>query len=641
MKEVKDEVTEDVVENLAEENAENTVQETENSETKENVELEDTKIEDTVEAEVPKKTQKSDIENKNKSKKEIVSTSNSENKNASDELISEKSDKKTLKIVLAIIITFVLLGFLLFSTIFALINSNKTTIINGVSVKGIDVSGLSKEQALEKVSSIVNKKLSDDFDLIYNESTKTVIPEQFGAKFDIESSIDTAYNMGRESNIFKNNYEILFAMMFKTNINPSFSYDETFIDTLLAEIQENIPNKLVDPSYSIDGNNLIITKGIDGATIDTNSLKLKIISNLNNVYSENENIEIPVVDSTAKAIDIDKIYSEVHKEPQDAYITKEPFSIYPHVVGVDFGISLAEAKALLKEDKQSYSIPLKFTNPKVTIADLGQEAFPDLLATYSTTYSTRNVNRSTNIRLASEKIDGTVVLPGEVFSYNATVGQRTAAAGFKEAAVYSGGEVTTGIGGGICQVSSTIYNSALLSNLEIVERFNHGFNPGYVPAGRDATVSWGGPDFKFKNTRTYPIRISCSGTGGTITVKIMGLKEENEPEVEIQSWITSYIPYKTIERNDANLAQGETKILENGSSGCRSVCYRIVKQNGKEISKTLLSNDTYSPHNKIVLKGTKAVAPTPTPTPQAPATPQPTTPEPPSSNPETTVITIP
>ena len=258
---------------------------------------------------------------------------------------------------------------------------------------------------------------------------------------------------------------------------------------------------------------------------------------------------------------------------------------------------------MLQEYKESYIIPIKVTTPLVTTNNIGTEAFPDLLATYSTNYSASNVNRTTNIKLASAKINGIVLMPGEAFSYNTTVGKRTAANGFKPAAVYSGGEVTTGIGGGICQVSSTLYNSVLLSNLQILERHNHGFNTGYVPAGRDATVSWGGPDFKFKNSRNYPIKIICTNSGETITTKIFGLKEENEYEVEVQSYITSYIQYKTITKQDPTLAAGKTKVIANGSNGCKAVSYRILKQHGQVISKTLLANDTYNPHNKIVAVG--------------------------------------
>ena len=196
-------------------------------------------------------------------------------------------------------------------------------------------------------------------------------------------------------------------------------------------------------------------------------------------------------------------------------------------------------------------------------------------------------------------------MPGETFSYNQTVGQRTAAGGYKPAAVYANGEVTTGIGGGICQVSSTLYNSVLLANLEIVARYNHAFNPGYVPAGRDATVSWGGPDFKFKNSRDYPVKIEATVSGGSITIKVWGLKSNDEYEVEIQSYITSYISPSTVQRKDSTMKKGSTKVIESGSSGCRSVCYRILKRNGEVVSKTLLSSDSYSPHNRIVAVGTK------------------------------------
>ena len=536
--------------------------------------------------------------------------------NHSYDLVKDKPKKKHNKILIAIISIFIIAILLLLSTVFALINSNSNTIISGVSVKGIDVSGLTKEEAYKKINNVINKKITSEFNLIYQDSKSTIVPEQFDAHFDINSSIDTAFERGRNDNIFKDNFEILSSLLFKVNIIPSFAYNEDFINTIIAEIQNNLPGRLVEPSYYIDGDNLIITKGVDGVTIDSSSLKLKIISNLNDFDNDNKDIELPIINSKASAIDIDKIYSEVRKDAKDAYYTKEPFTVYPHEVGIDFAISIEEAKKLLEEDKESYSIPLKITMPNITTAQIGTEAFPDLLATYSTTYSTRNVNRSTNIRLASSKINGIVVMPGQTFSYNSTVGKRTAAAGFKEAGVYSGGEVTTGIGGGICQVSSTLYNSVLLSNLQIVERYNHGFNPGYVPAGRDATVSWGGPDFKFKNNRNYPIRISCDGSGGTITVKIYGLREENEYEVEIQSYITSYIKYKTINKEDSSLASGQTKVLESGSNGCKSVCYRILKQNGQVVSKTLLSQDTYSPHNRIVAVGTKS----------APAVQEPTTP---------------
>ena len=406
-------------------------------------------------------------------------------------------------------------------------------------------------------------------------------------------------------NIFKNNYEIILSRLVGIKVAPGFSYGEDTFNSLVSEIETNLEDRLIEPSYYIEENNLILAKGKDGVVINKEELKNEIIYLVNNLDCNTNIIEIPVNFKNASTLDLNKIHEEVYRAPQDAYYTTNPYAVYPHVDGIDFDISVEEATSAYNNSEESYSIPLKVLTPSVTTNEIGTEAFPDLLASFKTTFSTRNTNRSTNIRLAAEKINGSVIMPGEIFSYNQTVGRRTAAAGFKSAAVYSGGEVTTGIGGGICQVSSTLYNSVLLANLEIVERYNHGFNPGYVPAGRDATVSWGGPDFKFKNTRNYPVRIVSSVSGGTILIEIFGLKSDNEYDVEIESYITSYIQYKTIEKKDASLAKGTTKVLQSGSSGCRAVCYRILKQNGSIVSKTQLSSDTYSPHNKIVAVGTK------------------------------------
>lgn len=561
-----------------------------------------------------------------------------------DSLINTKPVSKKTLIIVSVVSFCVILLLAIFSTVFALVNINNDKIIQGISIKGIDVSGLSQEQALEKITKVAEEKLSQNIDLVKDDYRTTIVPTQLESNFDFESSVKSAYSIGRSGNIIKNNYDIISSYLFKTDIIPSFSYNEDFIDNLINEIQDALPDKLINPSYSIENDKLVITKGVNGYEVNSNLLKLKVISALSDFKTNINEIEIPVQEGIAESIDLEKIYNEIHKEPQDAYFTKDPYTVHPHVDGVDFAISMEDAKKLLEEDKETYEIPLKITSPKVTTSQIGSEAFPNLLANYSTTYSTSNVNRSTNIRLASNKINGIVLMPGQTFSYNSTVGRRTPEAGFKPAAVYLGGEVTTDYGGGICQVSSTLYNSVLLSNLQIVERYNHGFNPGYVPAGRDATVSWGGPDFKFKNNRKFPIKIVCSGGGGTINVKIYGVKEDGEPEVEIQSYITSYIQYKEIQQVDNSLSAGQTKVIEKGSNGCRSVCYKILKKNGQVISKTLLSSDTYNPHNRVVAVGPASQSttstpsvPDPTSTPVATPTPTPT----PTATPTLTPVVTP
>ena len=154
------------------------------------------------------------------------------------------------------------------------------------------------------------------------------------------------------------------------------------------------------------------------------------------------------------------------------------------------------------------------------------------------------------------KINDKVVLPGETFSYNKTLGERTPAAGYKNAKVYENGEVVDGIGGGICQISSTLYNSVLKANMDIVERRNHQFVTSYTPAGRDATVVYGLTDFKFKNTRKTAVRIKASCSNGIATVSIYGIKDENEYDVSFNTKTISTIPFTVKYVDDNSLPAG-------------------------------------------------------------------------------------
>lgn len=503
-------------------------------------------------------------------------------------------------IIPIISIVFILL---VLSTIFAVFNQNSNLIVTGIHIKGIDVSGLTQEQAKEKVTEAFIESLSADLILTHNGEEIALSPADIYASFDIDEAVNLAYNIGRNGNLFQQNFEIIAAFTSRYNISPGFSYSAELLEEKLTQIEQNLPDYVVQPSYTVEGNELKIQNGKAGILIDRSTLTSQIVHVLNNLENATQKIEIPTISVASDPIDLDAIYQEVHKEAVDAYYTKDPFAVYPSSTGLDFSVSLDEAKAMLTEQKEEYVIPLKVVYPKVTTNDLGSEAFPDLLATYSTTFSTKNTNRSTNIRLATQKINGVVLMPGETFSYNQVVGKRTTANGFKVAAVYSNGEVSEGVGGGICQVSSTLYNAVLLSNLEVTERRNHTFHTGYVPAGQDATVSWGAPDFKFKNNRNYPIRIVATVSGGKITTKIYGLKQADDYTVKISSSIVGSIPYKTTYKTDSSLGAGNTKVIQKGSNGLKSVTYKILYQNGKEVSREVISRDTYQPHNQIIARG--------------------------------------
>ena len=520
--------------------------------------------------------------------------SNTRNRNRN----TKKIDKKVIFTIL------ILLLFLLFiSVIFSLINMGNNKIINRVYIGNINVSNLSQEEAKKKIETWYKETGLSNIELTYNELSENITIEQFDASINIDELIKKACQIGKSGNIIKDNYEILFTLLFKNKIELNIQLNNEKIDKKIEEINSKLPDALQKSNYYIEEDNLIIKKGKKGIQINSEELKKQ----LNEVIKKEENrkIIIPVNEILPEEINIEKIYNEIKKDAQNAYISREPLEVHSHVNGVDFAISLEEAKNILEEQKEEYVIPLKITIPEITLNDLGKEAFPQILGTFSTTYNTSNQNRITNLKLASEKIDGTIILPGETFSYNKVVGERTIAKGYKEAAVYAGGKVVDGIGGGICQLSSTLYNSVLYANLEITSRSNHRFLTSYVTAGRDATVSWETIDFCFKNTRSYPIKITSEVKNGVVTTSIYGIKEEKEYEVVIESKVTEVIPYSTKYVKDSKLKEDEEEIVQYGANGAKSETYKIVKYNGIVVSREQISSDIYSPLERIVKRGTK------------------------------------
>ncbi|MGN1300204.1 MAG: VanW family protein [Clostridia bacterium] len=518
-------------------------------------------------------------------------------------MIDQKSNKKIKIILISILIIACIL--IIISTIFAVFNSMNDKILRGISIQGINVSELTKEDTERKFKEIIDNIYNKKIILKYGELENDISFEELEINYHINEAIEEACKKGRESNIFKNNFDIIKIGIFKKDIPINIDYNEEVLDNKITSILANLPGAVQEYSYYIENENLIITEGREGITIDKEELKQLIKNEIEKIESNTAFIEIPVINKIPDEINLEKIRSEIYKEAQDAYITEDPLTVHPNINGVDFAISIDEAKEILKEDKEEYIIPLKITIADKTISDLGEEAFPNILGTFTTRYDASNKNRSNNITLASEKINGTVILPGETFSYNQIVGKRTIDAGYKEAGAYAGGKVIQEVGGGICQVSSTLYNAVLYANLEIVDRSNHYFQTSYVDAGRDATVSWGTVDFKFKNNREYPIKIDAVSKNGVTKISIKGIKEEKEYEVVIQSEITSIIQKSVKYEEDPLLDSSVEQVEQEGHNGCTSKTYKILKFNGAIVSTELISTDYYHSLEKIIKKGTK------------------------------------
>ena len=524
---------------------------------------------------------------------------------------------KRRKLLIPVITTITIIVAIIFSTVFAFANFKKEKIISGVSISGVDVSGLSQEEAKAKISELYQEKKEKEIALQYEDYETTLNPTLMEVNYDIEKAVEEAYLIGKEDNIFVSNYKILFTLIGKKNIDVNMTLNEDVAKQSIEDIGVNLPGTIIESSHAVEEDELIITKGKSGIVIDTLDLLNQVKDKLNDRNSKEDYIKIPVKHKDPEPIDIDKIHEEVYTEVKDAYYTKDPFTIYPEVEGIDFDVEAA--KELLKEEKEEYIIKLTITKPKVTIDQIGSEAFPDQLATFTTRYDVSDRDRTTNLEIACQKINGKVVLVGDTFSYNQTLGPRTVAAGYKNGKVYEAGEIVDGIGGGICQISSTLYNTVLMSNLEIVERRNHQFVTSYLPAGRDATVVYGAIDFKFKNTRKFPVRISASAKNGIATVSMFGFKEENEYTFSFNTKTIASIPFTTKYEEDATLEAGTEKVKKKGVNGLKTETYITKMLNGKVVSSTLLSKDTYDAMNRVIVKSTKK---------ETPQTEQPTTPTP-------------
>ena len=523
------------------------------------------------------------------------------------EKIVKMYNKKRNTVILAAITILAVLAaaIIVFSTIFAILNYKNSNIIKGVSILGEDVSNLSKTDAINKINQKISERMTTDIVLKHNEETYSFLPEQVDLKFNVEEVVEKAHELGRDGDLFTNNFTILNTERNKKDFNLTVTINQEKLQELMDEINGKFADGIKQPTYDVDGNTLTITAGTTGAIADVSKLADLIVDKEKANDFSTDSIEIPTTQKDAEPIDIEKIHNDIYKSPVDATFTKNPYKITSSETGLDFAISLDEAKEMLKENKPEYKIKLKTLYPAVTTDSITAEAFPDLIASFSTSFASSNANRATNVILATERFNGKVVMPGEKLSFNSTVGKRTAARGYKEASVYVNGETSTDYGGGICQVSSTLYNATLRANLGISDRSNHMFTVGYVPIGTDATVSWGAPDFVFKNTRKYPIKIVATSAGRIVNFKIYGLKEDGDYDIEIKSSKTGTVPFKTTYTTDPTLTRGTEKVVQKGSNGSTSITYKIYKQNGVTVKTEVLSKDTYNPHNQIIARGTK------------------------------------
>ena len=479
--------------------------------------------------------------------------------------------------------------------------SRRSTIFPRVAIHGENVSAMTVDEAAE----VVRKSGWDGPDAVVLRAELPasvdleVKAEDVGWTATAQEAAQAAYDYGRDGNLFTNFINYVRTSFVGHEIADDLTGD-TDAAALKAEVRkavEKANDAMTEGDMEVDTEHKVLrmVKGGDLLMVETDEVYNRVLEALEKGDHEISCIKQLNEDDEVEDVDLEKLHDEICGEPENASYDTEKKEIVEGKPGIEFDVK--EAERLWKEAKVGdlVEIPIEVTEPEFKKENV-TELFADKLASKTTSLSGSSANRINNITLAASKINGVILEPGQSFSYNNTVGQRTTARGFREAGAYVNGQVVNEVGGGICQVSSTLYYCTLYSNLKITARTNHYFPVGYIESGLDATVSWGAPDFRFENNRTFPVKIVAYVSGGSVTVEIWGTNVD-----------------------------GSTVKMDSTSSGMTTTTYRnVYDKNGNLLTRTQEAVSVYHSHNE-----TPANTPTPvtTPTPVQP-TPPPVQPTP-------------
>ncbi len=375
-------------------------------------------------------------------------------------------------------------------------------------------------------------------------------------------------------------------------------------DRAVDAVADQLSQGPVDAGYTLGEDTISITKARDGRSVDKNALRQELKGAGSMPYGAEPNwgadISFSVI--SAKAMTAREIYDEVSGEMKNAGYDAAADTIIPEQVGAEFDVDEAQKLLDSAEPGETVELDAVIERPAVTAEQLKAVLFRDVLGECQTKVGGTSA-RKANVKLSASSINSFVMNTGDVFSYNEIVGKRTAERGYQAAPAYVKGETVDEIGGGICQTSSTLYLACLRSNLEITERYAHRYVPAYITPGMDATVSWGGPDYKFTNNTDYPIKIVTTYSGGYLTVKILGTKTD-DITVKMTNEHLSTTPFEVVYEDDPTLAPGTEKVKTTPYTGHKYKTYRnLYDGSGKLISSTYEATSDYKARNKVILKG--------------------------------------
>ncbi len=384
------------------------------------------------------------------------------------------------------------------------------------AVSGISLGGQTRAQAVRTLDSTIGACYrGNDMAVALRGHTLRITPQASQITLDAQALVDAAFEGGA------------------LELEPYVRLNGGRIRSLLREEGAQYGAACSDFQYRLTGSSpaldeahfdenapcpvLELTLGTSGYVLDEEALYTRILEAYTDGYFTVDGTDL-VTEKIPEAPDLEQLREQVRTAAVNASLNPDTGELIPGSYGLDFDLSEAQQQLKAAAPGQTLQIPLHYVAPEV----MGQEAyFGDVLGFCQTPHGT-NEKRNNNLRLACAALNGVVLQPGEILSYNETLGERTRERGYLPAPAYSGTDLVDTPGGGICQVSSTLYLSALYAELEIVDRVSHGYPASYIPIGLDATVSWGRPDLKIQNSWDFPIKIVAEECGGFVRVWIMG-----------------------------------------------------------------------------------------------------------------------
>ncbi len=507
------------------------------------------------------------------------------------ELLKRVINRKRL--IIAGIIFAVFLCF----AIYAIYAANYDKVYPNTYIEGIDVSGLTYDEVKEKINATAQDTvIPKEIEFSIGGDVLSISSEDIDLRPDTEKTAKAVMGERNKKGFFSRAFDYTSSFTDEKKFYITFSYDEKKLNKAISEFAEPYETQPVDAGYKIEGNTLIITKAQPGKKVSKKTLNEDLSKYIKNPI---EPITLKLEIKKEKDFDLNKLYAEITSESKDAYYSRDNNG---NVIVVadkpQVTIDKDVLEKALNSDEKVVRLDIKTIPAKVTQASLKEALFSGVMGSWTSNFSASNTSRTANVTLSAQRINGTVLLPGETFSYDKTVGPRTTQNGFKVAGVYINNKVEQGVGGGVCQTSSTLYSAVLYANLEIVSRTSHSLPVSYMPPGQDATIAEGSIDFKFKNNTKYPIKIAAAVNGGSITCDIIGTPVPGQ-KVVINNSTTGILSPKIEINTSGSIPKGYKKTAY-GSSGSTVASSRTVYLNGAVVKTETLTGSRYNATPTVV-----------------------------------------